>query len=480
MQTRRRAIVIVVIVVAVLVGGYYGVRALNGGNSAALKASGTIETTDIMVGPEIGGKVAQVLVQEGDSVKAGDPLFKLDETLLQAQRNVAASGLASAKDADVTAQAALGTAQAQYDIALNTALSQNTVKRTADWFNASQSAFIQPSWYFSQEEQVAAAQAGVDAAQQTLTDQQANLTKVETSTAGADFVKAETDMAQAQASYTVAKQLNDQVSNGKDITDLTQRGQYLLYRDTNLTNKGVDPKWLGNNLDNELRVSAQATFDEARTNLDASQKAYLDLITSQGAQDVLNARAAVSVAQERLYRAQDLLRSLQTGNQSPELMAAQKALEQAKSVSQQADSAVGQAQANVDLIDAQLAKLTVVAPSEGVILTRSIEPGEFVQPGAAAITLGNLSQLTITVYVPEDRYGNIFLGQKATMSVDSFPGEQFQAQVSYISDQAEFTPRNVQTVEGRSSTVYAIKLKVADQQGKLKPGMPADVTFSPK
>ena len=293
-------------------------------------------------------------------------------------------------------------------------------------------------------------------------------------------MKAETDMAQAQASYTVAKQLNDQVSNGKDITDLTQRGQYLLYRDTNLTNKGVDPKWLGNNLDNELRVSAQATFDEARTNLDASQKAYLDLITSQGAQDVLNARAAVSVAQERLYRAQDLLRSLQTGNQSPELMAAQKALEQAKSVSQQADSAVGQAQANVDLIDAQLAKLTVVAPSEGVILTRSIEPGEFVQPGAAAITLGNLSQLTITVYVPEDRYGNIFLGQKATMSVDSFPGEQFQAQVSYISDQAEFTPRNVQTVEGRSSTVYAIKLKVADQQGKLKPGMPADVTFSPK
>ena len=211
-----------------------------------------------------------------------------------------------------------------------------------------------------------------------------------------------------------------------------------------------------------------------------AQKAYLDLITSQGAQDVLNARAAVSVAQERLYRAQDLLRSLQTGNQSPELMAAQKALEQAKSVSQQADSAVGQAQANVDLIDAQLAKLTVVAPSEGVILTRSIEPGEFVQPGAAAITLGNLSQLTITVYVPEDRYGNIFLGQKATMSVDSFPGEQFQAQVSYISDQAEFTPRNVQTVEGRSSTVYAIKLKVADQQGKLKPGMPADVTFSPK
>ena len=66
------------------------------------------------------------------------------------------------------------------------------------------------------------------------------------------------------------------------------------------------------------------------------------------------------------------------------------------------------------------------------------------------------------------------------MSVDSFPGTTFEAQVTYISDQAEFTPRNVQTVEGRSSTVYAIKLLVNDPEGKLKPGMPADVVFSKK
>jgi HlyD family secretion protein len=64
--------------------------------------------------------------------------------------------------------------------------------------------------------------------------------------------------------------------------------------------------------------------------------------------------------------------------------------------------------------------------------------------------------------------------------VDSFAGQTFKAQVSNISNQAEFTPRNVQTAEGRSSTVYAIKLTVVDTQGKLKPGMPADVTFIPK
>ncbi len=81
------------------------------------------------------------------------------------------------------------------------------------------------------------------------------------------------------------------------------------------------------------------------------------------------------------------------------------------------------------------------------------------------------------MYVPEDRYGQISLGQQAQVAVDSFPGESFSAEVIHIADQAEFTPRNIQTVEGRSSTVFAIKLKVTDSEGKLKIGMPADVVF---
>jgi len=168
---------------------------------------------------------------------------------------------------------------------------------------------------------------------------------------------------------------------------------------------------------------------------------------------------------------------LQTGDASPQVAAAAATLEQAKNAAQQAQDAVGQAQANVELLDAQLGKLEVKAPMDGVVLTRNIEPGEYVAPGGAALTLGDLGNLTITVYVPEDRYGQIHLGQGAQVSVDSFPGQEFAGQVSTISDQAEFTPRNVQTVEGRSSTVYAIKLTVEDPQGKLKPGMPADVTF---
>jgi HlyD family secretion protein len=234
------------------------------------------------------------------------------------------------------------------------------------------------------------------------------------------------------------------------------------------------------NGDPQLSDAGQSQYDNAQTELDNAQRAYNDLLSTQAAEDVLTARAEVSVAQERYYSALDFLRSLQTGDHSPDVTTARDALDQAQASADQSEKAVAQAEANLNLLDAQLTKLTVYAPMDGVILSRNVEPGEFVQPGATALSMANLNNLTITVYVPEDRYGQIYLDQNANVSVDSFPGQTFKATVSYISDQAEFTPRNVQTVEGRSSTVYAIKLKVIDPQGKLKPGMPADVVFITK
>jgi len=85
----------------------------------------------------------------------------------------------------------------------------------------------------------------------------------------------------------------------------------------------------------------------------------------------------------------------------------------------------------------------------------------------------------VTVYVPEDRYGQIQLGQTAQVSVDSFPGRAFEGQVRAIANQAEFTPRNSQTVEGRKDTVFAVRLSIANPDQALKPGMPADVSFVP-
>ena len=143
----------------------------------------------------------------------------------------------------------------------------------------------------------------------------------------------------------------------------------------------------------------------------------------------------------------------------------------------QAQIAIKVAQSNLDLLDSQIGKMTITSPIDGVVMTRNAEPGSVVNAGSALLTLGRLDELSITVYVPEDRIGQVLLGEKASVSVDSFPGEVFDATVNYISDQAEFTPRNVETVSGRKNTVFAVKLMLNDTSGRLKPGMPADVTF---
>ena len=229
--------------------------------------------------------------------------------------------------------------------------------------------------------------------------------------------------------------------------------------------------------DEHLSQVSRRLFDESKTELDAAQRAYDQLLTSEAADDILAARAEVEVAQERYYAALDRLSTLQTSDFDPAVTAAQAVVDQAQAAHDLSLKQIVQAQAGVDVVNVQLGKLTLFAPMAGVILTRSVEPGEIVQPGAVTISMADLDQLTITVYVPEDRYGQISRGQSATVQVNSFPSFAFDARVTHIADDAEFTPRNVQTVEGRSSTVYAVKLVVTDPEGRLKPGMPADVTF---
>jgi HlyD family secretion protein len=119
----------------------------------------------------------------------------------------------------------------------------------------------------------------------------------------------------------------------------------------------------------------------------------------------------------------------------------------------------------------------VHTPIDGVVLDRAVEPGEIVSPGTTLVTISNLDDLTLTVFVPEDHYGQIVLGQNCQVSVDSFPGRTFNGTVSHIAETAEFTPRNVQTTDSRKNTVFAIKLDMAPANGLLKPGMPADVNF---
>ena len=189
-------------------------------------------------------------------------------------------------------------------------------------------------------------------------------------------------------------------------------------------------------------------------------------------QSILDAK--LSVAQAQFDQAERDAEDLIPGP-DPDLLAQAKA----RLTLAQAQLAAAQAQAKVDAetLDLQLDKLLIRAPLSGVVLARSIEPGEVLLAGAQALSIGQTDQLTITVFLPEDRYGEIDLGDHVQVSVDSFPDETFDAVVTRIADEAEFTPRNVQTEEGRRTTVFAVELTVTDPGGMLKPGIPADVTF---
>jgi len=419
---------------------------LNGANTTELKASGTISAREVNVASQIGGQVVSVSFEEGAQVKTGDELFRLDESLLRAQRNVAAASLETAQSAAVVAEAGLASAQAQYDAAVKAALSEERPNRTADWLADKPADFNQPVWYFSKAEQMESAQANLAASETALKQAQENLSLVEQRASSQNFLQIEKRLSDARLAYQIAQSVLDKANAAKDGQD--------------------------------LKDEAQSRFDDAKVELEDAQKKYDGALTTEGAINVLQARAKVFIAQESHDTALDNLRALETGLDSTRVVAAKKALEQAEAVAQQSQSATKQAQANLELIDAQIAKTIIVAPTDGLVLIRNLEVGETVAPAGVVMVVGQLEEVELVVYIPETEYGKVQLGDQVSITVDSFPNETFTGTVAHISDKAEFTPRNVQTVEGRQATVYAIKLSVPNTNLKLKPGMPADVTFS--
>lgn len=222
------------------------------------------------------------------------------------------------------------------------------------------------------------------------------------------------------------------------------------------------------------RAAARAALEDARDKRDAVE-ATLNWYRGEPSdidQAVLDANFAL--AQAQLAQAQLDWEKWKDGPDPAKLALAQETIANAEA---QLEAAQAQSAADLEAVDLEMAKLVVLAPISGVVITRSVEPGEVINAGATAIAIGDLGDLKITVYVPEDRYGQIDLGDQSAVTVDAYLGEMFLATVTRIADRAEFTPRNVQTEEGRRSTVYAVELAVSDPGGKLKLGMPANVRF---
>jgi HlyD family secretion protein len=145
-----------------------------------------------------------------------------------------------------------------------------------------------------------------------------------------------------------------------------------------------------------------------------------------------------------------------------------------------AEAQHAQARAQSQVVAAQIANATLAAPIAGIVFTRNLEIGENAFPGSSVMTLVDDRDLWVKVYVSESMLGRVKIGMAAAVTVDSFPGRTFSGTVTYVSPQAEFTPKNVQTKEERVRLVYAVKVKVDSADGALKIGMPADVALVEK
>ncbi len=187
-------------------------------------------------------------------------------------------------------------------------------------------------------------------------------------------------------------------------------------------------------------------------------------------------RAAVRNAEAEFEKARkdhDRYRSLSQDGaiSTQQLDASQKAYDVSRSQFDQARAALRTAEVRLD-------DMTLDAPVSGIVLARNAEPGETVAAGVAVYSLGDLANPWVKVYVSETKLGLVKLGQKAEVSVDTFPGKAYEGRVTYIASEAEFTPKNVQTHEERVKLVFGVKVSVTNRNDELKPGMPADVKIN--
>lgn len=131
----------------------------------------------------------------------------------------------------------------------------------------------------------------------------------------------------------------------------------------------------------------------------------------------------------------------------------------------------------LELSRIRLGYATLLAPTAGVVLVRQAEIGEVMAPGTPVVTIADLDHLWMRGYIAETDLGKVKLGQPAIIKSDTYPGKQYKGRVSFISSQAEFTPKSVETHKERVTLVYRIKVDVENPTHELKPGMPADVTI---
>ena len=443
MKIKKRNLYIMLLIIMMTATGCQGI---NGDKTDdVLSGSGTLAADEIKIASEIGGLIKRISVMEGDQVNEGDLLIAVDDAIFQAEKARAEAGLKAARAGVNTAEEQVISAELQFQLVVQGATSGERAFRAQEWMMPMPVEIDLPIWYYQKGEQLEIVRQEVLEAEERLESQQEKLYAELNADNNQDFLEVEQTLHAEQIAFLVAKHT-------------LERAQSAAQRD-------------------ELLDVAQEAYDAVLASLESAQLDYERELNTQAAEDILEARAKVAAAQSDLDYVRDQLMALETGEESLQVEAARAGVSLAEAGLAQARAMAEQAKAGLDVLLAQEEKLTAESPVDGVVLSLNVMEGEITGPGSTLMTIAPLDELKLTVYISEENYGQVKLGQSVEIQADSFPGEKFQGDVVYIADQAEFTPRNVQTVEGRKTTVYAIKILVDNPTGELKPGMPTDVIF---
>lgn len=338
--------------------------------------SGLVEAHDIRLGSRVGGRVREVLVNEGDRAKAGDLLVRLEPYDLQER-------LADAENNRAAQEARL-----------------NKLKRG---FRA---------------EEIEQARALRDRAKAVHEKLIAGPRPIEFQISRDKVAAAEADERKAEYDYAKYREMRER--NEASADEMAEKTR----------------------LAESSRARAALARDELKFLEEGPRK-----------EDIAEAAAALANASANLgmmesgYRVEDV---------------------------SEAEATLKAAESRVEAIRRQIAELEVHAPCDGVVEALSLRPGDLVGAGAPVMTFVDFSTLWIRTYVPQNRVG-LKIGQKLMIRVDAFPERRFSGTITYISNDAEFTPSNAQTPEERAKQVFRMKVEVDEGRELLRPGMAADV-----
>jgi HlyD family secretion protein len=417
-----KRVIPIIIILAAIAGGYWWYNrpseAALGSESTALVGSGTIEAETVAVTAELGGRILEIKVNEGDEVTAGQILVELDKSDLLAQK--------------AQLEAAVATAKANLELV---------------------SAAARP-------EDVAAAQA--------------KLAQAEVAQDGTKLV-----WDRAKALVDDPHELEARVNQGK--AQVTEAEKSLEMARVNLKRAEIQAEAASRNQSNHAGLveyeAAQKRLEAAQIGVQMAEVAlggtqiqveHLTRLRFMPLSLIVQANAAESAygqAEAAVLAAEANLNATKA-DPTPEDIAV-------------AQAQVLEAESALSAVEVQLEKQTLTAPRAGLVSQKLVNAGELATPGAMLLELSDIETVDLTVYIPETQIGEVKIGQQAEVHVDAYPNEVFEGVVTFIAHEAEFTPRNVQTQEERVNLVFAVKITLDNADHRLKPGMPADAEILP-